>query len=85
MPGREIEFPTLVPKVQPSNCKFIMLSTMAKNQILAVQIHMATYLVFYVYDRTSTPKTNSSLSLRPPQRLEDPKTGPVSNLKTGRA
>ena len=62
VPGGEIEFPTLVPKVQPSNCKFITLSTMAKNEILAVQIHTATYLVFYVYDRTSTPKTNSSLS-----------------------
>ena len=37
VPGSEIEFPMLVPKVQPSNCKFIMFSTMAlKKQILAV-------------------------------------------------
>ena len=62
MPGREIEFPTLVPKGQPSNCKLIMLSTVAKKQILAVQIHTAIHLVFYMYDGTSTPKTNGSLS-----------------------
>ena len=62
VPGREIEFPTLVPKSQPSNCKFIMLSTTAKKQILAVQIHTAIPLVFYMYDGTSTPKTNGSLS-----------------------
>ena len=32
VPGSEIEFPMLVPKVQPSNCKFIMFSTMAKKK-----------------------------------------------------
>ena len=50
---------------------------MAKNQILAVQIHTATYLVFYVYDRTSTLLTVLLRKLHHARPVLGFETGPV--------
>ena len=58
----KLNFQRWFPKFSRATANLLCCQQWQKKQILAVQIHTAIYLGFYVYDGTSTPKTNSSLS-----------------------